>query len=355
MFGSTILDIAIGLIFIYLLLSLICSAAKELIEGGVRRRASDLKQGVMDLLDDPMCTGLGATVFNHGLIKGLAQQGKFPSYIPAQTFALALMDSVTPGGAQGALGLPGAAPPLPALRTAAAGLPSPVVSRALLSLIDSAGADAAKVRENIEAWFNTAMDRVSGRYKKRTQNVVFVLGVLLAALMNVDSLRIANALSHDAALRNSLVAAAQEYARNPPAAGAQPVTPAPVVIPPVSAVPPVPTVAVSFVKPAGPAPLPLAPPRSNPAPATDKTTPDALSLTKQPDALSLTKQIESMGLPLGWNDNKTNWADPLELLQKILGLLITSLAISLGAPFWFDTLNRVINVRAAIKPPTPVK
>jgi hypothetical protein len=38
---------------------------------------------------------------------------------------------------------------------------------------------------------------------------------------------------------------------------------------------------------------------------------------------------------------------------KILGLLVTVLAISLGAPFWFDLLNRLVNLRSTGKPPDP--
>jgi hypothetical protein len=209
-----------------------------------------------------------------------------------------------------------------------------------VSLIDSAGADAAKVRENIETWFNTAMDRLSGRYKRRTQNVVFLLGMLLAGLMNVDSVKIADALSHDAALRNSLVAAAQEYVKNPPPTVGQPVPATPVVTPPAPVVAPVPAAGAPAAKPAAPAP-------SAPTPAPAKTPAD--------DIKSLSEKIGSLGLPLGWKKDATSWTDPLELLQKILGLLITSLAITLGAPFWFDTLNRIINVRGAIKPQTPAK
>ena len=50
MFNSTILDVAIGMIFVYLLLSLICSAAHEMIEYWLKKRASDLERGVRELL-----------------------------------------------------------------------------------------------------------------------------------------------------------------------------------------------------------------------------------------------------------------------------------------------------------------
>jgi hypothetical protein len=309
MFGSTILDIAIGLIFVYLLMSFLCSAAKELIEGLMRHRASDLENGIMSLLD----SNLGASLFNHGLIKGLSQGGARPSYIPAQTFALALMDTVSPGGAENALASPGL-PPAATLRAGAAALAgtSPAVSRALVSLIDSAGNDATKVRENIEAWFNSAMDRVSGLYKRRTQYMVFILGLAIVGLMNVDTIRIANGLSHDAALRNSLVATAQEYAKSAP-----PVTNAPAT---------------------------AAPGTSAPPSAGDQTQAAAKSM----EAINST--IASLGLPLGWQKEDSVWADPLLIVQKLLGLLVTALAITLGAPFWFDTLNRAVNVRTAVKP-----
>lgn len=39
-----------------------------------------------------------------------------------------------------------------------------------------------------------------------------------------------------------------------------------------------------------------------------------------------------------------------ERLRKILGLFVTVLAISLGAPFWFDMLNKLTNIRLTGKP-----
>jgi hypothetical protein len=39
-----------------------------------------------------------------------------------------------------------------------------------------------------------------------------------------------------------------------------------------------------------------------------------------------------------------------ETLQKLIGLLLTMMAISFGAPFWFDMLNRVTVIRSALKP-----
>src|SRR4051812_39062997 len=97
MFGSEILDVAIGMIFVYLLLSLICSAVNEMIEAQMKNRARDLEKGIRNLLTD---TNLADKLYEHPLIKGLYidKKGK-PSYIPARTFALTLLNIVAPADA----------------------------------------------------------------------------------------------------------------------------------------------------------------------------------------------------------------------------------------------------------------
>ncbi len=46
--------------------------------------------------------------------------------------------------------------------------------------------------------------------------------------------------------------------------------------------------------------------------------------------------------PIGWKEVPT---DLLEILKTLLGWLITAAAVSLGAPFWFDLLGKVANLR----------
>ncbi|MGI8740605.1 MAG: hypothetical protein ACR2KU_13655 [Gammaproteobacteria bacterium] len=118
MFNSGILDIAIGLIFIYLLLSLVCSAINEIIEARLKMRASELERGIRQLLTEKNADGkvkesLVEKFYNHPLISGLfegrydpkkvdanteryASGSNLPSYIPSKNFALALMDLVLP-------------------------------------------------------------------------------------------------------------------------------------------------------------------------------------------------------------------------------------------------------------------
>ncbi len=104
LFGSTILEVVIGMIFVYLLLSLLCSAISEYIEAWLNFRAKDLKKGITLLLNDTDGGGvdLAQKLYSHGLIRPLYRNvNSLPSYIPSRTFALALWNMAS-GGAGGA-------------------------------------------------------------------------------------------------------------------------------------------------------------------------------------------------------------------------------------------------------------
>jgi hypothetical protein len=108
MLGLEMFDVAIGLVFVFLLLSLVCSAFNEIIEALFKKRATYLEQGIRALLNDKDGTGVVEELYNHPLISGLfggmynpkkirswrLGRTNLPSYIPARNFALALMDLV---------------------------------------------------------------------------------------------------------------------------------------------------------------------------------------------------------------------------------------------------------------------
>jgi len=328
MFGSTLLDIVIGLIFVYLLLSLICSALNEIIEAWLKKRATDLERGIAELLLDPKGTGLVQQLYKHPLINGLFKdqyessltktwwhkiicRTKLPSYIPARNFALALMDIVLPGqatnpsGSAGAIASSPAPPagvptpnPLKPLRDAISNMGDTKVKQALITLVDAAGNDVSKARENIEAWYNSSMERVTGWYKRRAQVIILFLGLVVVIALNADTIAISTSLSRDKAARDSLVAAAQDYVKQ----------------------------------------------QSDTGKPTERIK-------------EYTDEIRKLGLPLGWNKgnplsipDKEKPDESMSWPMKIIGWLITTVAISLGAPFWFDLLNKFIAVRSSIKP-----
>src|SRR3954470_5766437 len=83
------------------------------------------------------------------------------------------------------------------LRASAATIQNDHVQRAVLSAIDMAQGDLDKVKANIENWYNGTMDRVSGWYRRRTQTILFFIGLGAAAALNVDAITIAKRLNSD--------------------------------------------------------------------------------------------------------------------------------------------------------------
>jgi hypothetical protein len=377
LFGSTTLEVAIGMVFVYLLLSLLCSAINEYIEATLNYRGKNLRKGIELLLNDqgsgeqhltPLsrflqnlritspipssdnntATGDAASsspsspadpaagkinlvdaLYNHGLIRALyrdQRQRKLPSYIPARTFALALWnmagDSLSGSDTTD----------LEKIKTVIRQkVPHVELQQALITLIDEAGGDFDKARKNIEEWYNAAMDRVSGWYKRRVQIILLLLGFGMAVALNADSINIGKALFQDDALRRSIVDQAEKFG-----------------------------------------PLPTPTPQASPA-ATEAEQ-EAAKKKAVDDAELRMKvvraQLNETGLPLGWVRTKidaqgkvTNPDDMRRRpmfgngntewqlwLIKLAGLLLTGLAISQGAPFWFDILNKFMVIRSTVKP-----
>src|SRR5918911_4672778 len=106
MFGSTILEVAIGIIFVYLFVSLICSAINEMFASLINKRGKNLFEGITNLLNDPKFTGLAQQLYSHGLVDGISQgaadanaPNRLPSYMHSNTFGLALIDILGSRGA----------------------------------------------------------------------------------------------------------------------------------------------------------------------------------------------------------------------------------------------------------------
>jgi hypothetical protein len=309
LFGSNILEIALAMTFVYLLLSLLCSALSEFFESLFRFRARDLKKGITKLLANPK---LADDFFQHPLVKPL---GKAPSYIPSRTFSLALWNMATAAAEKTPSAIAGVTKDIELLRSTITRLPEAElpgnIKGSLITLIDEAGGNFDKARDNIEKWYDDAMDRVSGGYKRRTHWILLGIGLAAAVGMNLDSVNIIQTLAHNPDLRATVVAAAENYAKTP-------------------------------------------------LPTPD---PGAGERTAQQQYEESVKRIEQMrgeinelGLPVGWSWEPMT-VNPRGLpasgggwLLKIVGFILTALAVSQGAPFWFDLLNKIIVVRSTVKP-----
>ncbi len=285
MFGSGILDIAIGVIFIYVLLSLICSTLNEWMSRMFSFRSRTLKKAVEKLLVSSENT---EKFYDHPLIKVLSRPGWFdrllkressPSYIPSHLFALAMLDTLQVSCSKKGL-------------KSVAKIPDQGLKSSLLLLLEDAGQDMKTWVKNIEDWFNAVMDRVSGWYRKKVQLIILALAFVVSAFLNADTFMIANGISRDATIRAAFVAAAEEASRKP----------------------------LSEV------------------------------LESASNALGEYKnELKNSPIPFGWSKNEGDirkWPEDFAgWLMKAAGLLLTTIAVSLGAPFWFDLLARFINIR----------
>jgi hypothetical protein len=100
MFGSNVLDVVIGLVLVYLLLSLVTTSIREALAGVWKTRARFLKEGIKELLGTGAEDGgpLLASFYQHPTIFALYRHGdKNPSYIPARSFSTALLDMAARG------------------------------------------------------------------------------------------------------------------------------------------------------------------------------------------------------------------------------------------------------------------
>ncbi len=315
MFGMQTIDVAIGLVFIYLLLALICTGINELIAGWLDRRTKNLEIGIHNLLfeknvtlidpKDNVSKDLKTLLFNHPMIRSLKEDGTNPSYIPPRVFALAVLDILVPTGI-------GGAKTVADIKNAVAALPATSdVRRTMMLILDQAGEDIQKVQTLVEMWFNDTMDRIAAWYKNKTQGITILLALLITVFAGADTFEISKSLLNDPAVRTAVVTQAQQAVKNMPA--------------PPAATPPEGT----------PAPGPKAP--SGVA---------AAAKTTEANLKENITTLNGLGLKLGWQGKPSDgWP------SKVIGLLITTFAVFLGAPFWFDLLNRFISIRAVGKSP----
>jgi hypothetical protein len=236
--------------------------------------------------------------------------------------------------------------PIPALRRAAL-LIDAKVGQPLIAMISTASGDVSKLVDEIEGWYNSSMDRVSGWYKYHTQKWLFGIGLVLAVALNANTITILQRLYKDSTLRQSVIAAAQQYANKEAATASQP-----------------------GVSTGGSSGKSDASSRSSSGNETNAGRTDTPVNQAQPGSdRDLSREIQEvhdqvnnlsgLGLPLGWSQSPPPPLRPpsaelsgwlLAWLHLLLGLVMTAFGVSLGAPFWFDTLNKFMVVRSTVKP-----
>jgi hypothetical protein len=296
-FDFAALDVALGLIFTYLVLSLVCSAINETVASLLAWRADTLREGIENMLGNKQAR---RDLYRHPLVAGLIRQKgswlsrqrhlkrlplvkklpavndeRYPSYLPANVVVNALLFP-----AEGSKPLT-----TQEVEKAIEALPGGPVRKAAQIMWSEANENVARFRQNMETWYDEVMSRVSGWYRRRVQFWLWVWATLLVVALHADTIEIGQSLWTDDAKREAVVARAEAVA-----AGRQ-----------------------------------------------------------QPE--EYIEELDKIEIPLGWGSWPADDAWWWVIATNALGLAITAVALTLGAPFWFDLLKKVANVRAAGKAP----
>jgi hypothetical protein len=271
---NAIVEVAIGLGFVYLLFSALASSLTESVSALLDRRSKSLWR-TLGLILGP---DLRRKLLNHPAIAGIeldrdsddidAARGTMrlwwpartpPNYLSPRSVALALADI------------------------------GPTTDR-MATLIrtfqsDGSGAINAEGLFRLEKWFTEQMERTSNEYKRWTQVLTLVVVVVLTGIFDLDTIRIASGLYQHSALRTAVADKVADELKG-------------------------------------------------------KTLED---ISKTSPSLTVIAE-----LPIGWtagDGQKRTW------IAAVLGWLLTVLALSLGAPFWFDAVGKFVNLRLAGKKP----
>lgn len=309
MFGSIILDVAAGVIFGFLAISLFTSAAVEAINSLFNVRVKTLKTGIMALVNDPNFSGLAKELYAHALVNPLGPGGadplkNAPAYIDKMQFAEALLDvtGLSAADATTAAQAPGPQA-LAALKGQIANIADPQLRQLIQGIVNRSDGNLQKVKQDLANWFDNGMDRLSGRFKRQTQVMTFSIALLMAFLINVDALRIGTLLSGQPALIEKLKLTS----------------------------------------------IPSSPPAN-----VDE------AVRSGEEVMAAIDKMAQDGFPVGWapghfldiQDEKGNWnplwGAPFSVLYRpLLGWFITAVAALFGAPFWFDALQSIVRLKGA--------
>jgi uncharacterized protein YbdZ (MbtH family) len=236
-----------------------------------------------------------------------------PAYISATSFTDAVIDLMVPDSH----GLTTMDAIKSSLNSLGNDMPAPMrpLVKSIEALVTSAGDDVKSFRTSVEKWYDDHMARVSGWYKRRVAKITIVIGAILVLLLNLNTLTIGRTLYSNSVVRT----------------------------------------AVSSV--AG---------NSTSCPAGQNQQECLASLQAQ---LSAAAQA---GLPIGWGivsdcaarTASCNWLDQRGIFSRhggsgwqavlvLIGFLITIIALTPGARFWFDLLGKLGSLRSTGPKPAP--
>ncbi len=204
--------------------------------------------------------------------------------------------------------------PVGTLEDGLAAMPPSMAKSALTAAVVRTGGDREKIIAELAKWYDEAMDRLSGWYKRRVAVFLLCYALAMSAAFNLDAIGIARTLWQDGTVRQAAVTASRTELDQSGAASAES---------------------------AG----------TGGQQAGDAADSQAADTTEE--AIRAVRGASGLALPIGWIRATDDRDDPREVprsvdrwLVKILGIAIACFALTAGAPFWFELLGRLVNMRS---------
>ncbi|HXD11192.1 MAG TPA: hypothetical protein VN653_14090 [Anaerolineales bacterium] len=293
---DAILEVAIGLVLTWLILSIGTSQLQEYIVQRLNWRSRFLENSLMDMFQS---RELVDQLYNHPLIHALFTKTMFgkvqkPTDIPNDIFAQAAVDVILNAG-KNSIETPAGSMNMAAMQKSLhdsmnflqannQGLAQAVKhivpsmdAETIVPAVEASKLEAnlAKLRSNTEVWFETAMTGASFSYRNNARIIALLIGFVLAWVFNIDSLNITDRLWRDPTLRQAIVAQASN-----------------------------------------------------------------IDPKDEAGFNNTAAKLNELALPIGWvpdamPQNPAGWA------FKVFGFFITGAAAAQGAPFWFDILAKL--------------
>ena len=382
MIDNIALDVVIGLVFIFLIYSLLATTINEGIAANLNLRGKKLEHAIKRMLDDGIHTEhtfwtvlfdlLKSIVFgiwnviryfrftrpktkeikdmnfvelfyNEPLIKYLGEHKltKRPSYISSDFFAKAVLKILfekgkSPEEKTCIEGL-NEAQKIQYIKRGIENLEQINETRTLfLTMIDNSNYELEKFHKKLEGWFEETMNRASGWYKKQSQIITLLIGFTIAVVFNVDTIKIVKQLSKDKDAAKKMTELSVQYVNSHKDSLGHLSEEHD-------------SIAQTFFL------------RADSLVKTDVSTANQIIGLgwHYPDTVDILcnktiKNHEKCEVPcvLRKEPIQTNW-DKIKYVSSkfnfrtILGFLLTALAISFGAPFWFDLLNKIVSIRGS--------
>jgi hypothetical protein len=359
---NTFLETGISLVLIFFIFSIITYVIQELIAVNMKYRSKMLWKSMSQLMDGFILNGriklmkampTSATsntnaFYNHPQIQSLQKNlNRRPNYIPSASFALAIMDLVAEKA-------PAAVKTNLLFSNFREGLKIFVggngdLYKVLQNLLDTS-ANVQELQKKIEDWFNNYMNRVTGWYESHIVVSVRLIAVTITLIFNINVIKLAKIIYNNGNLRSSMIAMSETVVDN-----SKPITQFYTSTFEIENADKIADFKARIDSAKGEVKKDIKLEKDSVMAALAKNYTDKnISAIK-----SLIGSLDTTGLPLGWKSNtfskevagKEGSSGFINFLLMLAGWIIGAGCISMGAPFWFDMLNKLVNVRrSGVKP-----